>query len=133
MTHRICSILTAILIIFICCTPQEAPPDREVIESIADDLETGVLTGDLMKIENHLSAQAKQNGFEAKRFLGECSYGNISPQFAAQNIVIMSDSAQLSFVLAPSDAAYSDSLSRSHVRLLKDIKWKVESFELIKN
>ncbi len=133
MTHRVCGLLTAILVAAICCAPQEAPSDREAIESIADDIEAGVMTGDLMKIENHLSSQAKQNGYEANRFLGECSYDDVSPQFAAQNIKIMSDSAHLDFVLMPSDATYSDTLSRSHVRLLKSIKWKVESFHLVRN
>ncbi len=133
MTHRICVLLTAILVAAICCAPQKAISDREAIEAITGDLESGVTTGDLMKIENHLSPQAKQNGYEANRFLIECSYDDVSTQLAAQNIKVMSDSAHLSFVLMPSDAIYSDSLSRSHVRLLKTIKWKIESFHLVRN
>ena len=133
MILRIYALLTAILFATICCAPQEATSDREAIEAIAGDLESGVMTGDLMKIENHLSSRAKQNGYEANRFLIECSYDDVSPQFAAQNIRVMSDSAHLSFVLMPSDATYADSLSRSHVRLLKTVKWKIESFHLVRN
>ncbi len=125
--------LLLFFIVVLCCVPNKESSDREAIEKIASDLESGIMNGDLTKIANHLSSQAKQNGYEANRFLIECSYDDTSTIFMARNIKVMADSAHLSFVIMPSDQVYADSLQRSLIRLRKSRKWKIESYNLVRN
>ena len=116
------------------CTPTDSRSDREIIGSIADELEAGVKTGDMLKIDRHLSHQAKQEGYEANRFLMECSYADsIAPNLTARSMKVMDDSAHLSFVLMPEDLQYSDSLPKCLVRLMKADTWKISSYHLIRN
>jgi hypothetical protein len=116
------------------CASRERIDDRALIESIADDIEAAVGSGDLLKIERHLSSQAKQRGYEANRFLMECSYGaEVPPELTARTIKVMGDSAHLAFALMPTGMPYSDSLSRSVVRLMRIDTWKIASFHLAKN
>ena len=127
-----------ILILTLCailgCSSGERLDDKAVIETIADDIERGVNTGDLLKIEKHLSMQAKRDGFEANRFLMLSSYGaGVAAELTARTVTVMGDSAHLSFVLMPAGMQYSDSLSISVVRLFKTDTWKIASFHLIKN
>ena len=116
------------------CSPGEPPDDRAIIEKIADDLVVGVSSGDLMKVDKHLSLQAKREGFEANRFLMDCSYGDsAASELTARTIKVMGDSAHLAFALMPTGMQYADSLSRSVVRLVKVDTWKIASFHLTRN
>lgn len=116
------------------CAPGEPPDDRAIIEKIADDLQTAVSSGDLLKVDKHLSLQAKRQGFEANRFLMECSYGDsATTEITARTIKVMGDSAHLAFALMPTGMLYADSLSRSVVRLVKVDTWKIVSFDLARN
>ncbi len=125
-------LMTAIVIA--ACSPGEPLDDRTVIEKVADDLVAAVSSGDLMKVDEHLSLQAKRQGFEANRFLMDCSYGDsVSPELTARTIKVMGDSAHLAFALMPTGMQYADSLPRSIVRLVKVDTWKIASFHLTRN
>jgi hypothetical protein len=116
------------------CTPSEPPDDRAIIEKVADDLEAAVSSGDLLKVDEHLSLQAKRQGFEANGFLMDCSYGDsVSPSFTARTIKVMGDSAHLAFALMPTGMQYADSLPRSIVRLVKANTWMIVSFHVTRN
>jgi hypothetical protein len=116
------------------CSPGEPPDDRAVIEKIADDLQAAAGSGDLLKVDRHLSLQAKRQGFEANKFLMDCSYGDsVSTELTARTIKVMGDSAHLAFALMPTGMQYADSLPRSVVRLVKVDTWKIASFHLTRN
>ena len=116
------------------CAPGEPPDDRVIIEQIADDLSAAVSSGDLLKVDKHLSLQAKRQGFEANRFLMDCSYGDsATSEFTARTIKVMGDSAHLDFALMPTGMQYADSLPRSVVRLVKVDTWEIASFHLTRN
>jgi len=122
------------LVLIVGCTPTDSRSDREIIGSIADELESSLMTGDMLKIDKHLSHQAKQEGFEANRFLMECSYADsITPKLTARSIKVMDDSAHLGFVLMPEDLQYTDSLPKCLVRLIKSDTWKISTYHLTRN
>ena len=121
-------------IVIAACSPGEPLDDRAIIEKVADDLVAAVSSGDLLKVDKHLSLQAKRQGFEANRFLMECSYGDsATPEITARTIKVMGDSAHLAFALMPTGMQYADSLPRSIVRLVKVDTWKIASFHLTRN
>jgi hypothetical protein len=124
----------AALVFLFGCTASDSRSDREIISSIAKDLDVGVVTGDMMKIDKHLSREARQDGFEANKFMMECSYSDsLTPGLTAWSIKVMGDSAQLDFVLMPDGMQFSDSLPKSQIRLLKSDTWKVVSFQIARN
>jgi hypothetical protein len=113
------------------CSSEGKLDDRAVIEAIADDLGEGVRTGDLMKIDKHMTLQAKRQGFEGNRFLMECSYGAaVMPELKARTVKVMGDTAHLAFAVMPTGMPYNDSLPRSIVRLVKVGTWKIASFHI---
>lgn len=127
-------LLVMIAVVVVGCSTGEVPDDRTAIDLIADDLGAAVSSGDLMMVDKHLSHRAKLDGFEANRFLMECSLGeSLTPELTARTIKVMGDSAHLTFVVMPTDSQFSDSLSRSLVRLMKSREWKIVSFDLIPN
>ena len=134
MTNRWLAIpMAALLTVVACCTARQVD-DKTAINAIADDLEQGVVTGDLLKIEKHISMQARQSGYESNRFVMESSYGaSGSTDFTARTIKVMGDSAHLAFVLMPIGMHFSDTLMRSTVRLVKTDSWKIASFHLMRN
>jgi hypothetical protein len=122
------------LLIFIACSPVENRSDRQLIEDIMADLAEGAASGDLMKIETHLSTRAKQTGYDSNRFVMECSYGQgVQPEFNAQSIKVMGDSAHVMFVLQPLGRSFNNSQRRSFIRLTRSNEWEIESFEILKN
>lgn len=134
MTLRKPSMLILAVCIVVSCSSGEKLGDRAIIEKIADDIEAAVSTGDLMRIEKHLSVQAKREGLEANRFLMLSSYGSgVKTKLAGRSVSVMDDSAHLSFVLMPSEMQYSDTLATSVVRLIKTDTWEIVSFHLVKN
>ncbi len=134
MTMKQFALLILVSTAIAACSTGQKTDDRTAINAIADDIEKGVGTGDLLMIEQHMSIAAKRQGYEANRFVVESSYGpSGEPVFTARTIKVMGDSAHLAFVLMPMGMQFSDSLPRSIVRLAKDGTWKISSFHLTRN
>jgi hypothetical protein len=125
----------SVIIALVCAgCPSPSGSEREAIEAIITDLEAGAQSGDLMRIDRHLSSQAKAGGFEANRFLMECSYGDVAkPAFTARTIQVMGDSAHVDFAILRAGAQYLIGMRKSDVRLMKSGRWQIVSYELLLN
>ena len=116
------------------CGPSEPVDDRAIIEGIADDMEAACGSGDLMKIDKHLSYQAKANGYDANRLLMELTYTDgLKPEFSSRSVRVMNDSAWLEFAVYPSTVSYSDILQKSKIRLMRSGGWKIATYDIYKN
>jgi len=127
-------LLAVITLAVLSCTSEEPPSDRELISKITNDIETAVQDHDMMKIDKHLSAMAKQEGFDANRFLMLSSYGeDYVPELTGWTVRVMDDSARVFFTLIEAGSLISDSTVQSVIRLKKEKDWQIMSYDIKKN
>jgi len=126
--------ILAIIVVCLGCGPAETVDDRTAIESIADDIEKAVNSGDMMLIDKHLSLKAKSEGFDANRLLMELTYTNgLKPAFSSRSVRVMKDSAWLEFAVYPNTIGYSDFFEKSRIRLMRSGIWKIVTYDINKN